>query len=83
MAETGEDRPAAVHVGPNATFGEQARQVEVHLMDFAGDLYLQPLHVEFVAQLRPTRKFAGVQDLLAQIHQDVRQAREILLRNPR
>ena len=38
----------AAHVGPNATFGENARKVEVHLLDFAGDLYGQPLAVDFV-----------------------------------
>jgi riboflavin kinase/FMN adenylyltransferase len=72
--------PAAVHVGPNATFGEQARQVEVHLIDFAGDLYGRNLQVDFVAQLRPTRKFAGASELLEQIRRDVHQARDALSR---
>ncbi len=53
--------PAAANVGPNPTFGEDARKVEVHLIDFAGDLYGKPMAVEFVARLRDTRPFAGVE----------------------
>jgi len=40
--------PAAANIGPNPTFGEAARKIEVHLLDFAGDLYEKPLTVEFV-----------------------------------
>jgi riboflavin kinase/FMN adenylyltransferase len=68
---------AAVHVGPNATFGEQARQVEVHLLDFAGDLYGRTLHVDFLERLRPTRKFADVDELLSQIRLDVERVRAV------
>src|SRR5262249_42326926 len=35
--------PGAANVGPNPTFGENARKVEVHLIGFSGDLYGQPL----------------------------------------
>ena len=30
--------PAAVHIGPNPTFGTEARKVEVHVLEFDGDL---------------------------------------------
>src|SRR5262249_17791433 len=39
--------PGAANVGPNPTFAEQARKVEVHLLDFHGDLYGQELAVDF------------------------------------
>ncbi len=68
--------PAAANVGPNPTFGEQARKVEVHLLDYEGDLYGQPLAVDFVRRLRATRPFAGVEDLTAQLRRDVEQARQ-------
>jgi riboflavin kinase/FMN adenylyltransferase len=67
--------PAAANIGPNPTFGETARKVEVHLIDFEGDLYDKPLAIDFVQRLRDTRPFAGVEDLKAQLQQDVEQAR--------
>ena len=68
--------PSATHIGPNVTFGEQDRKVESHLIDFDGDLYGRTVELDFLARLRPTRKFAGLDDLLAQIGQDVARARE-------
>jgi riboflavin kinase/FMN adenylyltransferase len=73
----GPARPAATHIGPNATFGEQDRKVESHLIDFDGDLYGQTVELAFLARLRGTRKFEGLDDLLAQIRIDVAQAREV------
>jgi riboflavin kinase / FMN adenylyltransferase len=69
----------AAHVGPNATFGEDARKVEVHLLDFAGDLYGQTLAVDFVARLRGTEKFATVDALIEQMKRDVAEARRVVL----
>lgn len=67
--------PAAVHIGPNATFGERVTSVEAHLIGFAGDLYGRTLQLDFLEFLRPTRAFAEVSDLLAQIGADVARAR--------
>lgn len=69
--------PAAVNVGPNPTFGEQARKVEAHLIGFQGDLYGRPLALDFVARLRDTRPFANVADLIAQLGRDVEDARRL------
>src|SRR5262249_32977003 len=44
--------PGAANIGPNPTFGEQARKIEVHLIGFGGDLYGQPLAVDFLERLR-------------------------------
>lgn len=74
----GQSWPAAANVGPNPTFGEQARKVEVHLIDFQGDLYGQPFAVDFVERLRDTRPFAGVAELVAQLRKDVEQARRLV-----
>jgi riboflavin kinase/FMN adenylyltransferase len=73
----GEIWPGAANVGPNPTFGENARKVEVHLIGFQGDLYGQPLAVDFVARLRDTRSFAGIEELVAQLGRDIEEAREI------
>jgi riboflavin kinase/FMN adenylyltransferase len=69
--------PGAANVGPNPTFGERARKVEVHLIGFHGDLYGQELVVEFVERLRDTRPFSGPEQLTAQLRQDVERARQL------
>lgn len=71
-------RAAAVHIGPNVTFGEQAKKVEAHLLDFKGDLYGQELEVALVERVRGTQKFDGVEALKAQMDVDVARVREIM-----
>ena len=70
--------PAAANVGPNPTFGEDARKVEVHLIGYTGDLYGQQLSVEFASKLRDTRPFASIAELTEQLSRDVAMARTIL-----
>jgi riboflavin kinase/FMN adenylyltransferase len=70
--------PGAANVGPNPTFGEQARKVEVHLIGYAGDLYGRPLAVDFIRRLRDTRPFQGATDLIEQLRRDVEKARQAL-----
>lgn len=74
--------PGAANIGPNPTFGEQARKVEIHLIGFQGDLYGQPLAVEFLARLRDTRPFAGAEQLVQQLRRDVEDARRIAGNSP-
>ncbi|MCS6852388.1 MAG: bifunctional riboflavin kinase/FAD synthetase [Gemmataceae bacterium] len=69
--------PAAAHNGPNPTFGDTARKVEVHLLDFSGDLLDQPLAVDFLERLRDTRTFASPAALAEQLRADVDQARRV------
>jgi riboflavin kinase / FMN adenylyltransferase len=69
--------PGAANIGPNPTFAEAARKVEVHLIDFQGNLYGQPLAVDFLARLRDTRPFAGVEDLKEQLRRDIEQTRQM------
>jgi riboflavin kinase/FMN adenylyltransferase len=73
--------PAACHIGPNVTFGEQVRKVEAHLLDFSGELYGQVLSLDILERLRGTRPFAGLDELLAQIRLDVSQTRTICEEN--
>lgn len=53
-------------------------QVEVHLLDFEGDLYGERIELEFVARLRGEKRFAGVDELARQIALDILAAREHL-----
>lgn len=71
----GEPHPAVVNVGVRPTFGVNTRTVEAHLLDFDGDLYGTELTVSFVERLRDERRFGSVDELVAQIGQDVADAR--------
>ncbi len=73
--------PGAANIGPNPTFGEQARKVEVHVIGFQGDLYGQKLAVDFIERLRDTRPFAGPKELMDQLQKDVEEARRLILRD--
>jgi riboflavin kinase/FMN adenylyltransferase len=76
--------PAAINIGSNPTFGEDARKVEVHLIGFTGNLYDQLLQVDLVARLRDTQPFSSVAELTAQLQRDVEQVSTVLhQRSPR
>ena len=68
---------AVVNVGRRPTFHPEAGEdlVEVHLLDFAGDLYDRVLEVSFLAKLRDEQRFPGVEALIAQITADAADAR--------
>jgi riboflavin kinase/FMN adenylyltransferase len=70
--------PAAVNVGVRPMF-ETGRGllVEAFLIDWEGDLYGRSLRVAFIERLRGERRFPGVEDLIAPMHRDVDQAREV------
>ncbi len=71
---------SAISIGTNPTFpGVRGRQVEAYALDQIGlDLYDQIATVEFVARLRDTLKFDGLDPLLTQMKKDCDQARDIL-----
>jgi riboflavin kinase / FMN adenylyltransferase len=70
--------PSAVNVGVRPTF-ETGRGVliETHLIDREEDLYGTELRVAFVERLRGEKRFAGVEDLIAQMRIDVEDARRV------
>jgi len=72
----------ATYLGAYPTTGATGKQsiVEVHLLDFEGDLYEQELEVFFVERLREDRRFASTVELKEQIRRDVARAREVLSR---
>ncbi len=73
-------RPGAMSVGVRPTFGGQVRTLEVHLIDWNGDLRGRDLDVEFVEWLRPERRFDDTAQLVAAMRVDVSEARNILSR---
>lgn len=75
---------AVTNIGVRPTISgdrPETPRVEVHVLDFEGDLYGEYLELEFVAALRPEQRFASVELLKAQIAHDIEAARRILARN--
>ncbi len=69
--------PAAIHIGANPTFGQQQLKVEVHVIGWQGSLVGQTVEVEFLSRLRGTERFAGVDQLVAQLRRDVARAADV------
>lgn len=67
-------------LGVRPTFGGGHRLLEVHLLDFDGDLYGTRLRVEFVRYQRGERRFSGADALVRQMGRDAARSREILAR---
>lgn len=70
-------RPGVANVGARPTVGGRENRLEVHLLDYDGDLYGLPVEVEFLRRLRPERRFDSLAALQAQIKRDVAQARAV------
>lgn len=68
------------NVGARPTFAEAAPALEVHLFDFAADIYDVEVDVRFVTRLRDQRRFAGIDELKAQLAADEVAARAALAR---
>jgi len=71
-------RNGVANLGKRPTFGKLQENFEVHLFDFAGDLYGKVLRVALVDFIRPEMKFAGLDALKAQIAADGQAARTLL-----
>lgn len=73
----GEKRYAGMlYIGNRPTFGDLTQQrVEVHLLDFDGDLYEQHLRVDFLRLLRQEQHFASPDELRLQLERDLAAAR--------
>jgi riboflavin kinase/FMN adenylyltransferase len=71
----GQWRNGVANLGKRPTVGKLQENFEVHLFDFAGDLYGQVLRVQLIDFIRPEMKFAGLDALKAQIAADGQAAR--------
>jgi riboflavin kinase / FMN adenylyltransferase len=74
----GRTHPGVANIGWSPTFDDHLFTVEIHLLDFSGDLYGRRIRVNFVERIRDERKFAGIGELAEQIQRDIAVAREIL-----
>jgi riboflavin kinase / FMN adenylyltransferase len=72
----GEKKPSAVNIGMRPTFDAKQRTIESHILDFSGEIYGQPIAVEFLQRLRGEQKFSGIEEIRDQIGRDVQAARD-------
>jgi len=71
--------PTALSVGINETFQAVPRLVEAHVIDHTGlDLYDKVVTLEYVQFVRHAAKFDGLESLVAEIHRDLAEIRDIL-----
>ena len=69
---------AATSVGVRPMFETgRGELIEAYLLDFDGDLYGQPLRLEFLKRLRGEKRFESVEALIEQMGRDVGEARAI------
>ncbi|HRT61599.1 MAG TPA: bifunctional riboflavin kinase/FAD synthetase [Syntrophales bacterium] len=69
-----------LNVGFNPTFSNEKLSVEVHIMNFDGELYGRALTVSFIERIRSEMRFENPQKLAEQILRDKAKAEEILAR---
>lgn len=69
---------AAVNIGPNPTFGENAFKIEAHILDYSGNLYGKLLRLEWIDRIRGPVAFSTIEELKNQIQTDLQQTRAIL-----
>lgn len=71
-------RDGVANLGTRPAVGGEGFLVEVHLFDFDGDLYGRQMEVEYVKKLRNEEHFEDIDDLVKQMREDERLARESL-----
>jgi riboflavin kinase/FMN adenylyltransferase len=64
-------------VGVNPTFGDGPRTVESFILGFEGDIYGERVKLSFVKRIRDEKRFVMVNDLVAQMHEDVKRAKAV------
>lgn len=69
--------PVALNIGPNPTFGEDQLKLEAHVIGYSGDLYGNPVTIEFLSHLRGVQKFASIDELRAQLDRDIDASRSV------
>ncbi len=77
----GKTLPAATFIGRRPTFNGVERIVEVHVLNFTGDLYRKSLKIDIIEHLRGEQKFDSAEALKAQMEKDVLTIRKKLARS--
>jgi len=69
-------RRGVMSIGARPTF-DRPRAIEVHLLDYDGDLYGQTLEITFLRRLRDICAFPTAELLLTRIREDIMAARAL------
>ena len=73
-----DDYDGVINIGRRPTFVDSAVTLEIHLLDFQGDLYGERLRIYFVERLRDEQRFPSVEALQEAVVADIARAREVL-----
>ena len=67
----GEKHKGMLNIGYRPTINNGTDlSIEVHILDFQGDIYHQKMRIEFIEFLRPEEKFNSVDELVLQMRKD-------------
>lgn len=72
---------ALTFIGKALTFGATKVFAESYLLDFSGDIYGKAITIQLLGKIRDNKKFDSPKDLIQQMHNDVRAAREYFKEN--
>jgi riboflavin kinase / FMN adenylyltransferase len=72
--------PGLLHLGPRPTFGGTLPTVELHLLDYSGDLYGREVRVDFCGRIRDVQPFSSVGELVEAMKRDEAAGRKLLAR---
>ena len=67
--------PGMMNIGTRPTFGENSLSLEVHVLDYSGNLYGRMLTVAFLQRLREEHRFVSTEELREQLMSDAQQVR--------
>jgi len=67
-----------MNIGERPTFNDAGYSIEVHILDFNHDIYGKEIQVQFVERIRDEMAFAGINELIKQLHKDKKMAIKVL-----
>lgn len=75
------DLPSLIFIGSPITFEDKKKRAETYILDFEADLYGEEIMIKIVEKLRDNEKFDSEQDLINQMVEDEKNAREYFAQN--
>lgn len=75
---SGHRKPGMMNIGRRPTFDEMDVTVEVHVLDFEGDLYGERLSIQFLQRLRDEQKFDSAEALAVQLSEDEEHCKRVV-----
>lgn len=66
------------HYGPRSVLSEDIPKFEVHIFNFKNDIYGEKIEVKLIEFIRDTKKFDSLEDMMDQISEDIRKAKDLL-----